>query len=238
MRADSTFRLQDKNIAIIGPFSNLTQNLMASFCEYGSDVALLGPASREATRYAENLTDTREIHQSNGRVFALEADLSTAESAREGLAKAAQSFGGVDVVIDTRPLMNLEAGGAPDSAFTAEAFKFLEGRGKGRMIFLSYDSSLVEGSVESLRQFVVAQSKEVIGKHITVNMVTLGLTEEYLLKKFPKMPSIKLALTEFAKTHPQAKLIDGKEIAYTVAFLASPLCASLTGQNLVLSAAL
>lgn len=238
MRADSTFRLQDKNIAIIGSFSNLTQNLMASFCEYGSDVALLGPSSREAARYAENLTDTREIHSSNGRVFALEADLSTADGAREGLTKAAQSFGGIDVVIDTRPLLVLGPAAAPESGFITEAFKFLEGRGKGRMIFLNYDPALAGGSAEGLQNFVVSQAKDVIAKNITVNLVTLGVTEEYLLKKFPKMPSIKLAFAELVKENPRAKMIDGKEIAYTVAFLASPLCTSLTGQNLILSAAL
>lgn len=238
MRADSTFRLQDKNIAIIGSFSNLTQNLMASFCEYGSDVALLGPASREAVRYAENLTDTREIHQSNGRVFALEANLDSEVGAREGLTRAAQSFGGIDVVIDTRALLTLEPAGAPDSAFIVEALKFLEGRGKGRMIFLNYDTALVSGESSGLFEFVVTRAKEVAAKNITVNMVTLGVTEEYLLKKFPKVPSIKLAFAELLKERPGAKIVDGKEIAYTVAFLASPLCSSLTGQNLVLSAAL
>lgn len=238
MRADSTFRLQDKNIAIIGSFSNLTQNLMASFCEYGSDVALLGPSSREAARYAENLTDTREIHTSNGRVFALDADLSTADGAREGLTKAAQSFGGIDVVIDTRPLLSLEAASAPDAGFIGEAMKFLEGRGKGRMIFLTYDPALAEGPATELLNFVSTQAKEVISKNVTVNMVTLGITEEYLLKKFPKSPSIKLAFAELVKVQPRAKMIDGKEIAYTVAFLASPLCVSLTGQNLIISAAL
>lgn len=211
---------------------------MASFCEYGSDVALLGPASREATRYAENLTDTREIHSGNGRVFALEADLSTADGAKEGLTKAAQSFGGIDVVIDTRPLLKLEAATTPEAGFITEAMKFLEGRGKGRMIFLSYEPGLTEGSSTALIDFVTTQAKEVIGKNVTVNMVTLGVTEEYLLKKFPKLPSIKLAFAELQKTNARAKMIDGKEIAYTVAFLASPLCASLTGQNLILSAAL
>lgn len=238
MRADSTFRLQDKNIAIIGSFSNLTQNLMASFCEYGSDVALLGPASREAVRYAENLTDTREIHQNNGRVFALEARLDSEAGAKEGLARAAQSFGGIDAIIDTRPLSSLEPAGTPDSAFITEALKFLEGRGKGRMIFLCYDSALVGGESKGLREFVETQAREVIAKNITVNMITLGVTEEYLLKKFPKVPSIKLAFAEFQKEKPAAKIVDGKEIAYTVAFLSSPLCSTLTGQNLVLSAAL
>lgn len=151
MRADSTFRLQDKNIAIVGSFSNLTQNLMASFCEYGSDVALLGPASREAVRYAENLTDTREIHQGNGRVFALEAELSSEAGAKEALAKAAQSFGGIDVIIETRPLLSLEPAGTPDSAFIGEAFKFLEGRGKGRMIFLNYDPLLTGGESKACK---------------------------------------------------------------------------------------
>jgi len=238
MRADSTFRLQDKNIAIIGSFSNLTQNLMASFCEYGSDVALLGPASREAVRYAENLTDTREIHQSNGRVFALEANLDSEMGTKDGLAKAAHSFGGIDVIIETRPLLTLEPAGTPNLAFIGEAFKFLEGRGKGRMIFLNYDAALISGESTGLRDFVISQAREVAAKNITVNMVTLGVTEEYLLKKFPKVPSIKLAFAELLKEKPNAKIVDGKEIAYTVAFLASPLCSSLTGQNLILSAAL
>ena len=90
-------------------------------------------------------------------------------------------------MIDTRPLLNLGPADAPDTGFITEALKFLEGRGKGRMIFLNYDPLLVDAPNEGLKKFVETQAKDVITKNITVNMVTLGITEEFLLKKFNTM---------------------------------------------------
>jgi NAD(P)-dependent dehydrogenase (short-subunit alcohol dehydrogenase family) len=83
-------------------------------------------------------------------------------------------------------------------------------------------NSLVRSGVGS---FVKALAKEL--ETISVHWLTVGLTEEFLLQRYPKSPSIKLALEELRKVLPGIKIQDPSDIANAVAFLSSPLSAAI-----------
>ena len=65
-----------------------------------------------------------------------------------------------------------------------------------------------------------------------INSVTVGLTEDLLLKKFPQSKSIRSSLDALQKENPKWQLVDSTEITSAVMFLASPSASGVSGQVL------
>jgi NAD(P)-dependent dehydrogenase (short-subunit alcohol dehydrogenase family) len=136
---------------------------------------------------------------------------------------------------------------------THGVLRFLEGRKRGRIIYLMHDivrlglanNGLMAISRTGLTAFARTLAREVMESNITVNCVAMGITEDFLLgqNQTPagsspadsSKTSIQDAQAKLAHAHPGAVLMDTEKIAATVAFLASPLGAGITGQTIAVS---
>ena len=60
---ESFLKLNDRTVVLSGPLTQVTSAIVATLSERGSDVAMVvSDKLREAQRYAENVSDAREIH--------------------------------------------------------------------------------------------------------------------------------------------------------------------------------
>jgi 3-oxoacyl-[acyl-carrier protein] reductase len=96
------YPLRERVIAIVGPLSSTVQSLMNGFTKDGADVALLNNQASQAERFCAQLTDQREVSSKHGRAMAIQVDSSDSASIKEAIGRAAQSFGGLDVLIDAQ----------------------------------------------------------------------------------------------------------------------------------------
>lgn len=228
---------------------------MTTLTGHGADCVLLCKDSKEARRFCDSLTDAREINEHHGRAAVVEGDIAQPSQTLDAISRCAEVFGGIDVFIDGHlvqfvdPLQKYEMDAAGTSLLqqtmlatlltTQGALKFLEGRTKGRMIFLVHNEEMLAIPGQSTQAFVRggvsamarALTKEMTDKPVQINCIAMGLTEEYLQKRFPKSPSIQAALTEFQKIVPAAKIQDPQDIANAIVFVASPLSSAFPGRT-------
>src|SRR5690606_33059887 len=86
-----------------------------------------------------------------------------------------------------------------------------------------------------LIQHITKFAADTIKDHITFNAVAVGVNEEYLLKRFRNSPSIPASLRQVQEHLPQARLVDNRDIANVLTFLASPLSAAINGQVILVN---
>jgi NAD(P)-dependent dehydrogenase (short-subunit alcohol dehydrogenase family) len=228
---DSLLKLNDKTVAVVGEFSSMTQMILTLLSEQGADVALVGKESPEARRVCEHLNDQREIYAHYGRAGVIATDLAQAKDAADIVGRVVHSFGRLDCLVDTLPCTRGDF--VLSAALVQESLKFLTSRPRSRIIWLSHHRQLQDipfaAELESLR----TQMAEAFGpKNLTANELVLGVSEEYLLRRNPKSPSMKIALEDLKKQIPRARLLEPSEIAAWVMFLASPLSQAVNGQAL------
>src|SRR5262249_27939816 len=118
-------------------------------------------------------------------------------------------------------------------ALVEESLKFLTSRPRSRLIWLTQHPQIWQnpsrGDIRSLRDRL---TREFGSKGLTANELILGISEEFLLRRSPKSPSIKAAFEELKSTWPHARLLEPGEIAAWVMFLCSPLSQALNGHSL------
>ena len=120
---------------------------------------------------------------------------------------------------------------------------FLKGRKRGRIVYLLQDSmnrglaidATAAAARTGLLAFSKALSRQLLEVNVTVNCLSLGLTEEYLLGHFPECTSIKEAHEKMKVIDPQLRITEPEKIANSLLYLCSPLGSAVTGQHLVLS---
>lgn len=224
---ESIFKLNDKTVAIIGGYSSMTQMMMTLLTEQGADVALIGTDRPEARRVCDHINDQREIYPHYGRCATLSSPLTEVREAKDIISRVVHSFHRLDVLIDTLPCdhSNLEL----SNAILDQALPFLTSRPRSRVIWISHHSK-ISGLTAEFNARQNALAAEYASKNLTLNEVRLGISEEFLLKKFPKSSAIKSAFDEAKKQWPNAKLLDPYDIAATTLFLASPLSQALNNQ--------
>ena len=250
--ADTTLRLSDKTIFLIGPLHHLQQTLANTLCELGADVAIVTNQERMARLFADNLNDSREINARHGRAAALVYDPEDSTQMDHHLSTASQSLGSIDGVIDTRLGFYLEKlNDCEDSPaalaqsyleetkqFWADVTPYLASKAKGRFLMTSYsgleaehrqDQFLAEVN-KGLKDHMHSQATEWIDKCISINWLQLGITEEFLLCREPQKNSIQKTLEDLDR--PGAKILDNQEVAVTISFFMSPLSQSLTGHHI------
>jgi 3-oxoacyl-[acyl-carrier protein] reductase len=256
--AEQNLNLRERTTVITGPLTNLTQNIASVFTQNGSDVVFIDKNSEACQRMANVLNDQREINEKYGRAAAVKCEFDSAKACHEALSQAAQTFGSIDIYIDTL----FGAGQAPVKSDTAVALfeelistelkptfyfaqqvvNYLKNRKRGRLVFLvpeaatrglALDSthSLLRGGLVS---FVKSLSLELADQSTTANVLCIGPTEEYLLQHFPGSPSIKEALEKLKVLTPQAKLINSESVAGTLIYLCSAMGSAINGQTLTL----
>ena len=245
---DSPFRLQDKTILLTGPFNGVTQALLRTMTELGADIAYVNEQTPTASKYVDGVNEAREARPDFGRAAFFCLPLKSEKQVKEALGRVAEGIGRMDVFVDATPLSWLQGVDIKEALSFSELMgqqlmPFFNARQRGRIIYLFEDSCLatvgVEGFVSSYQEDLsehVALSAGILKDHsVTVNGVSLGVTEDFILRHFPKSGSIKKSLNELQTRRPGVKLIEHIEVATAMAYLACPTSASLTGQILRLT---
>ena len=262
---ESSFKLQDRTALLTGPCNSFNQAIAVKLTQLGANVALVDRNIERSQRFASQLTDAREINERYGRAVAVQADLSKPHHVQDAISRAAEAFGGIDIYIDglmTTDVKRFKEPSALDDLermidvnlkapllMTHGVLRFLEGRKRGRIIYLMHDivrlglanNSLMAMSRTGLTAFARTLAREVMESNITVNCVAIGVTEDFLLGQNVEggvaatKTSIQEAQARLVQTYPHAVLMDTEKIAATVAFLASPLGSGITGQTIAVS---
>ncbi len=251
--------LHQRTIVILGPIKGTMQNLVMALAQHGADVGIIDPNGAQLERFCKTVSDQREIHDRYGRAMAVQADLTNWTSIKDAMGKIAQSFGSIDMLIDgmmTNAAAPFVVSG-DDSvidpivhqnltlSLKAAQFAagFMKGRKRGRIIFMLNDSCnkgvIEDATLAAARTGLIAFSKTLARQlqefNVTINCLSLGLSEEYLLGHFPDSNSLKEAQEKLKATDPTLKITDSEKVANSIVYLASNAGAAVTGQHLVLS---
>lgn len=268
---DASFKLSERTALLTGPCSTINQSIATKLTSLGCNVALIDRNIDRSQRFAEQLMNAREINERFGRAVAIQADLSKSHHVQDAASKAAESFGGLDIFIDgllTSDVREFRDPQALDDIdrmidvnlraplmMTHAVLKFLEGRKRGRIIYLQHDivrlglekNGILAATRGGLSDFARILAREVAANNVTVNVVGVGVSEELLLQQSnppgtqgdrgggaatAPRTSINDSLAQLKQTFPKATMIDPDRVANLVAFLASPLGAAITGQTI------
>lgn len=260
---DTQLSLRERTVIIAGPFSSTVQNLMMGLAQLGADVVLLDKDAQGANRFCQNINDQREINDKHGRAIAIAADLSDRKKMREAVGQAAQTFGGLDIYIDahlynqpspmslTGDETDLETLLLPNLKIplmlTQTIVPFLKGRRKGRILYLinqsnlngQYNDLFAAAGRSGLVAFAKALSRQVSDQGLTVNLLALGLTEEYVLAQHAlatgAMPTIREVIDQMKKTDPHVRITEPDKITSSVAYIVSSFGVAVNGQLIQLS---
>lgn len=256
---DIQFNLRERTVVIAGPFTTTLQNIMMGLTQLGADVALIDKDAGNATRFCQSLTDQREVNEKQGRAIAIAADLQNPAVVKEALGKVAHSFGSLDIYIDAHlwnsatpmtldgdqtdldPIiqMNLKR----PLMITQQIMNYLKGRKRGRVLFLMNQgvasgnpSDIFTAAARSgLIQFSKTLARQIHDLNVTVNVLSVGLTEEYVLGQFPGSTSIKDAVEKMKAQDPTLKITEHDKITNSVLYLVSQFGAAVTGQTITLT---
>jgi NAD(P)-dependent dehydrogenase (short-subunit alcohol dehydrogenase family) len=259
---DSTFRLHDKTCVLTNPTTTLGRAIAQALASYGANVALVGPASREIQRLAEDIMNQREVREDAGRASAIEVAMNQPSQLQDAVGKAAEQFGGIDMYVDNSMIdrphsflkdfsLNkldelLEVNLRSTLVLTHKVSQFLKARKKGRILYLLQDLHRLglEGDATSavsrtgLIHFTKSLARELHNDNVTVNCLAIPPTEEYLLQKAPSAPSLQAAFGEVLKNVGPSRMIEPADLAQTICFLLSPLSSAISGQTLSASGGL
>jgi NAD(P)-dependent dehydrogenase (short-subunit alcohol dehydrogenase family) len=269
---DASFKLSERTALITGPCSTINQAVATKLTSLGCNVALVDRNIEKSQRFAEQLMNTREINERFGRAVAIQADLSKSHHVQDAASRAAESFGGLDIFVDGLMTTDVREYRDPTALddfdrlidvnlraplmMTHAILKFLEGRKRGRIIYLQHDlirlglekNGLLAATRGGLSDFARILAREVAVNNVTVNVVSVGISEELLLQQAnppnaqgargegaaPAPPKISIndSLANIKQSFPRAAMVDPDRVANLIAFLASPLGSAMTGQTI------
>lgn len=237
-----------KTILLTGPFNGVTQALLRTLTEQGADIAFVNDRTPNATKYIDGVNEAREIHADYGRAAYFGLPLKTDSQAKEALGRISESIGRIDVFIDASPLSWTAASEVKEALkfsemMSTQLMPFFQARQRGRIIYLFEDRSLgsigvddfVSSYQEELCEHIAKASVAFKEQSVTLNGVALGVTEDFILRHFPKSGSIKKSLLELQAKRPGVKLVEALDIATAIAYVAGTASGSLTGQVLRLT---
>lgn len=247
------FVLRERTIVIFGPLNTVTQSLLTGLTGQGADVALVHAEAQKAEKFCAQLTDQREIQTKHGRAAAIKTDTSTFLNVKDAFGRVVQSFGGIDVFIDanltnTPTPLNFESAEINFDTMINDNLKttlmatqailgFLKNRKKGRIVYLmnkAAQSQAPEDAIQSacrsgLVAFTQALAKQVQEHSMTVNVLSLGMTEEFLLGHYEGL-AIREALEKYKIQNPYARITEPEKITNSLIYLLSPSGAAINGQ--------
>lgn len=271
---DASFKLSERTALLTGPCTTINQSIATKLTSLGCNVALVDRNIERSSRFAEQLMNAREINERFGRAVAIQADLSKSHHVQDAASRAAEAFGGLDVFIDGLLTTDVRDFRDPQALedidrlidvnmrsplmMTHAVLKFLEGRKRGRIIYLQHDivrlgiekNGLLAATRGGLTDFSRILAREVAPNNVTVNVVSIGVSEEFLIQQAnppgapgargagaatspaPARTSINDALATLKQSFPRASMMDSDRVANLIAFLASPLGAAITGQTI------
>lgn len=243
------FQLRERTALIAGPFSSTMQKIVMDLCALGVDCFVVTADDSSAKRFCQGITDLREINRKSGRAAAYKNDLSSEDKVKDAIGEAVKTFGSVDLLIDMnvfnrgnrfvigQPLDSLDqdiqlALKAP-ILLAHHALSFFKSRQRGRLLFLMNERNLdpIEAALRgALISFSEVLAKQVLEFNVTVNVLSLGLTEEWVLAQNPEAGSIKEAVAKLKELEPGLRITEPDKTASTVAWLMGQYGATITGQ--------
>lgn len=258
----SHFALQDRTALILGPVTTTVRQIATTLTQAGANVALLDENHKNAQSLAQQLSDEREINDRFGRALAIQVDFQKPISCQEGLRRAAEGFGSLDLYIDALTQgfnysefakieidtieKNLNMSLGLSLHMTHYMIPFLKGRKRGRVVYLFHDQaqmglknhSLLAAGRMGLLAFARCLARELQEDRVTVNCVGIGLTEDYLLATGELNSSIEKVKEKFKQGVPWAQFNEPDRVAALVSFLCTTQALGITGQTLSASDAL
>lgn len=256
---ENVLNLHQRVILIAGPMSSTISSLVSNLTRLGADCVILDPDKSVASPFINQINDAREVNDKYGRVMTIQGDFKTIADVKDAVGKAAQTFGGLDVYIDAlmiqKPTPMKFDGNVEDydaliekhlklpMILTQSVMAYLKSRKKGRVIYLLNESPVgrikedvgAQAIRTGLVQFAKALAKQTSEFNVTVNSLSIALTEEYVLEHNAEAKSIKEAMEKMKSIDPSLKITEADKVSQTISFLVSPLGATLNGQNFSLS---
>ncbi|MGZ3772925.1 MAG: SDR family oxidoreductase [Pseudobdellovibrionaceae bacterium] len=251
---ENGFNLRERTALIVGPFSSTVQSLMMGLTQMGSDCVHLDFDNVGSQRFCSQLNDSREINPKFGRALAIKSAMKSLEDIKDAVSSAAQSFGAVDLFIDAQTYNkpNRYKIGEPINylddeiqhnfkatvLLTHSVLNFLKNRKRGRILYLMnevYSDPVMAGARGALVPFALSLAKQVAEHNITVNVLKLGLTEEFILAQYPEAKSIKEAVEMLRVKDPHLKITEQEKVTNTILYLVSQYGAALNGQVISLT---
>lgn len=246
-------KLADKTVAISGPCSSYLFDMASSLSRQGAAVVLITPDEAGGQRLCQVINDEREIKADYGRAaaMALKADKDTPEKI---IADAAHIFHGLDIYIDNRSWLEspksmddadyndrLEKHMLISTQLATAASTFLKKRKKGRMIFMLESVALDHEKNPQWHiprqkhlSFIEEQAAELRSAQSIANAILLNLTEDLLLKHFPKQ-SLKESVAQMKAVNSLFDIGRTEAISKLVTFLSSDLAQGVSGQSFKLN---
>ncbi|HEY1078883.1 MAG TPA: SDR family oxidoreductase [Bdellovibrio sp.] len=254
MSAENAFNLRERTTLIVGPFSTTVQSLMMGLTQLGSDCVLLDFDNTASQRFCNQINDAREINPKFGRALSIKSPMKTANDIKDAVGTAAHSFGSVDLFIDAQTYnkpnrykigedlnylddeiqMNFKS----SVMITHAVLNFLKNRKRGRVLYLLneiYPDPILSAARGALVPFAQSLAKQVAEHNITVNVLKLGLTEEFILAQFPEAKSIKEAVEKMKEKEPHLRITEPDKVTNTITYLVSQYGAAVNGQVISLS---
>lgn len=222
--------------------------------QMGSDVVLLDFDNASSQRFCNQINDSREVNPKFGRAISIKSPMQTVNDIKDAIGTAAQTFGSVDLFIDAQtydrpnkfvigqPLEHLDdevqMNFKSTVLLTHAVLNFLKNRKRGRILYLlneNYPDPIIAGARGALVPFAQTLSKQIAEHNITVNVLKLGLTEEFVLNQFPQAKSIKEAVEQLKAKEPHVRITEPEKITNTITYLVSNYGAAVNGQVISLS---
>ncbi len=256
---EASFNLHQRVALIAGPLSTTVSSIVMGLTRLGADCVILDPDKSVPQAFINQINDAREINDKFGRAAFIPSDLSSKDQIKDLIGRASQVFGGLDIYIDAlvinqpTPMKIDEAIEGLDlmidkylkSALylTNGVLAFFKSRKRGRIIYLLNDAPAIKAREDILVQavrsgfikFSAALAKQVSEFNITANVLSIALTEEYIMAHEPGTKSIKEAMEKMRLADPSLRITEPDKITQTVTFLVSPLGIAINGQTLNLS---
>lgn len=251
---EANFNLRERTALIAGPFSTTVQSLVMGLTQLGADCVMLDVENSASQRFCNQINDAREINPKFGRALGIKSPLKTADDVKDAIGSAAHAFGSVDLFIDVQlsnrpnrfkigePLTSLQEdvmiNFESSVLLTHGVLNFLKNRKRGRILYVMNENCpdpVVAGARGALVPFAKTLAKQVAEFNITVNVLTLALTEEYILAQFPEATSIKEAVEKLKARDPSLRITEPDKITNTITYLVSQYGAAVNGQVIALS---
>lgn len=245
--------LKGKSVLVTGGNRGVGLGIALAFAEEGANVAICG-RDKEALAEAE-----KKIAAKGVKAKAVSVDLFTAEGCKTAVQTAVDAFGGLDILVnnastavsgnietlDDEGLMErLQGKTLAYMRCCRAALPHLRKSGRGRVICIAGTASRNTSATSlpsalgnsSITAFVNQFSKTVASQGITANTVHPPFTKTDRYPKRLAARAKQLGVSEaeaeksFIKQFPIGRLIEPKDIAPVVLFLASPQASAITGQ--------
>ena len=253
---ENTFGLSDKTVLLTGPNSMIGRAIATTLAETGANLALVDKNEEKTRRLANEIMERREINDKFGRAAAIVSDVSKLHHVQDIVGKAAETFGGIDIYVDALTVsrkiffdsdalteefdrivdVNLKA----PFLISKEVLPYLKNRRRSRVIYLipslakwgMTGESLSASTRTNLSHLTRVLSRETLDAPVTINCVSIGPTEDYLLDQNPGSASVQDILEDMKQKNEAIDLADPMEVAQVVRFLASSLSSAINGQTI------